>query len=124
MTNAKLASHRLRLVALRHRLGEDVSSLAEGALNADEQASGNLSHVPLHPADLGTDAFERQFTQGLLESDVQTLAEIVAALERIEEGTFGHCQECRKSIPGARLQALPYARYCLQCARASHILAS
>ena len=116
MTKTELASYRQKLVALRQRLSGDVSSLAAEALNADEQASGNLSHVPLHPADLGSDAFERQFTQGLLESDRQTLAEIIAALERIGEGIFGCCEGCGKEIAEARLQALPYTRYCLTCA--------
>jgi len=116
MTKAELASYRQKLVALRQRLSGDVTSLAEEALNADEQASANLSHVPLHPADLGTDAYERQLTQDLLENDKQTLAEIVAALERIVEGSFGLCEECRKEIPETRLQALPHTRYCLKCA--------
>ena len=116
MTQAELASYRQKLVALRQRLSGDVTSLAEEALNADEQASVNLSHVPLHPADLGTDAYERQLTQDLLENDKQTLAVIVAALERIEEGSFGRCEECPKEIPETRLQALPHTRYCLKCA--------
>src|SRR2546421_11746641 len=116
MTQAELASYRQKLVALQHRLSGDVSSLAAEALNADEQASGNLSHVPLHPADLGSDAFERQFTEGLLAHERQTLAEILAALERIDAGSFGRCEGCRKQIPESRLQALPYTRYCLKCA--------
>ena len=102
-------------MALRGRLAGDVSSLADEALNSKDEASGNLSHVPIHMADLGT--YERELTLGLLENEVQTLEEIAAALGRIEQGTFGHCEGCRTAIPEDRLHALPYARYCVECAR-------
>ena len=115
MSPAELASYRGKLLALRDRLAGDVSSLADEALNSEDEASGNLSHVPIHMADLGT--YEREFTLGLLENEGQTLAEIAAAFGRIEEGTFGHCEGCRKAIPKDRLHALPYARYCVECAR-------
>jgi RNA polymerase-binding transcription factor DksA len=117
MTPAQLADYRQTLLALQHRCSGDVSSLADEVLNADEQASGNLSHVPIHPADLGTDAYERELTQELRENEEQTLAEIGAALARIEKGSFGRCEGCQKDIPATRLQALPYTRYCVQCAR-------
>ena len=51
----------------------------------------------------------------LAEVESQELAAIDAALERIREGTYGICQECGKRIPVARLQALPYAQYCVKC---------
>ena len=115
MSTAELASYRAKLLALRGRLTGDVSSLADEALNSEDEASGNLSHVPIHMADLST--YERELTLGLLENEEQTLEEIAAALGRIEQGTFGHCEGCRKAIPKDRLHALPYARYCVECAR-------
>ena len=93
-------------MALRDRLVGDVSSLADEAHNSEDEASGNLSHVPIHMADLGT--YEREFTLGLQENQEQILEEIAAALGRIEQGTFGHCEGCRKAIPTGRLHALPY----------------
>jgi RNA polymerase-binding transcription factor DksA len=117
MSPAELVSYRGKLLALRDRLARDASSLADEALNSEDEASGNLSHVPIHMADLGT--YEREFTLGLLENEEQTLEEIAAALGRIERGTFGHCEGCRKAIPKDRLHALPYARYCFECARRS-----
>src|SRR5215831_7936550 len=117
MSTAELASYRGKLLALRDRLAGDVSSLADEALNSEEEASGNLSHVPIHMADLGT--YEREFTLGLLENEEHTLKEIAAALGRIERGSFGHCEGCRKAIARGRLHALPYARYCVACARRS-----
>jgi len=115
MSTAELANYRGELLALRGRLAGDVSSLADEALNSEDEASGNLSHVPIHMADLST--YERELTLGLLENEEQTLEEIAAALGRIEQGTFGHCEGCRKAIPKDRLHALPYARYCVECTR-------
>ena len=80
-------------------------------------AAGNLSNMPIHMADLGTDNFEQEFTLSLLQNEEQLLDEITGALERIRQGTFGQCEECEGEIPKARLQALPYARNCVECAR-------
>jgi DnaK suppressor protein len=118
MTKAELGTYRQELLALRHLLTGYVSGLAgEAFQKAGGQAGGNLSNTPLHPADLGTDHFEQEVTMSLLENDEQTLEEIAAALARIEAGAFGCCEECRKEIPPARLQALPYTRRCVECAR-------
>jgi RNA polymerase-binding transcription factor DksA len=68
-------------------------------------------------ADLGTDNFEQEMSLNLLQNEEQVLDEIAAALDRINQGTFGRCEECDTEIPKARLQAVPYARYCVECAR-------
>ena len=59
-------------------------------------------------ADAGTDNFEQQFTLSLRENEEQRSQEVAAALERIEQGTFGCCEECQKEIPQTRLEAVPY----------------
>ena len=118
MSPAKLASHRGKLLALRDRLTGDVSSLADEALNSEDEAGGNLSHVPLHMADLGTDNYERENTLRLLANEGQLLGEIDAALERIDMGTFGRCEECGGPVvPRERLKELPFTRYCVTCAQ-------
>jgi RNA polymerase-binding protein DksA len=118
MTNTERESYRQQLLHLRHRLRGDVSQLADEALHkAGGEASGNLSNVPIHMADLGTDNFEQEFTLGLLQNEEQLLQEIEAALQRIDQGTFGRCEECQRPIPRARLQAIAYARRCVDCAR-------
>ena len=117
MSTAELARYKGALLALRGRLAGDVSSLADEALKSEDEAGGDLSHVPTHMADVGT--YEREFTLGLLENEEHTLKEIAAALGRIERGSFGHCEGCRKAIARGRLHALPYARYCVACARRS-----
>jgi RNA polymerase-binding transcription factor DksA len=117
MTGAKLARYRRQLLTLANCFSGDVSSLAEEALPPPEGAGGHLSHWPTHLADLAADAYERQCTLRLLEAERHTLAEIAAGLERIEQGTYGRCEGCQKDIPRARLLALPFARYCVECAR-------
>jgi RNA polymerase-binding transcription factor DksA len=118
MTKADLDSYRDLLVSLRSRLNGDVSHLADEALRSTGgEASGSLSNAPLHMADLGTDNFEQEFTLSLLQNQEQALDEIREALRRIERGTFGQCEECHQPVPKARLQALPYTRHCVACAR-------
>jgi RNA polymerase-binding transcription factor DksA len=118
MTKADLDSYRELLVSLRSRLNGDVTHLADEALRSTGgEASGSLSNAPLHMADLGTDNFEQEFTLSLLQNQEQALDEIREALGRIDRGTFGQCEECQQPIPKARLQALPYTRHCVACAR-------
>ena len=118
MTKAEMEGYRQRLVALRDRLNGDVSHLADEALRKNQQeASGNLSSMPIHMADIGSDNFEQEFTLNLLQNEQQVLTEIGDALERIGQGAFGKCEECQSLIPRARLEGLPYARLCVACAR-------
>jgi DnaK suppressor protein len=112
-----LASYQRQLSGIRDRLRADVSHLGNEAFHKASDGSGNLSHVPLHMADLATDAFEQTVTLSLMEKEEHTLREIGAALARIDAGTFGDCEECGEQIMTERLEALPYARHCIACAR-------
>jgi RNA polymerase-binding transcription factor DksA len=110
-------AYRKNLLDLRDRINTDVSHLAGEALRQDERgAGGSTSAMPIHMADAGTDAFEQENTLNLLANQEQVLEEIGAALDRLKEGTFGLCEECETEIPPARLEVLPYARYCVPCA--------
>ena len=116
MKHADMQAYKERLLGLRARLREDVSDMADGALNSSRaEANGDLSRMPIHMADLGTDNFERDFTISLMESEEDTLGRIEASLERIEGGTYGDCEECGAKIPKARLNAIPYATLCVKC---------
>src|SRR5712691_12717785 len=118
MTANELDTYRQLLLGIRQQFNGDISHLTEEALRrAGGEASGSLSNMPIHMADLGTDNFEQEFTLSLIESEEGRLKEINAALDRIELGTFGRCEECQKAIPKPRLQALPFTRYCVDCAR-------
>jgi DnaK suppressor protein len=117
MKKADVKSYKERLLALRARLRGDVDQMANSALSKSRtEAHGDLSSMPIHMADIGSDNFEQEFTLSLMESDAGTLGKIEAALERIEEGTYGQCEECGAKIPKTRLNAIPYATMCVKCA--------
>lgn len=117
MTKTERETYRRRLLALQGRLSDDVSQLADEALNRGSEGERNLSHVPIHMADLGSDAFEHDNTLHLLSNERQILEEITLALRRLDEGSYGECEECKAAIPRERLRELPYARYCIACAK-------
>lgn len=117
MKKADRKVYKERLLALRARLRGDVNAMANAALNKTRlEASGDLSSMPIHMADVGSDNFEQEFTLSLMENEEGTLAKIEAALERIEDGDYGACVECDKPIPKLRLNAIPYTPYCVKCA--------
>ncbi|MBN2129014.1 MAG: TraR/DksA C4-type zinc finger protein [Sedimentisphaerales bacterium] len=80
-------------------------------------ASGDLSSMPIHMADLGTDNYEQEFALGLMDSERRLLTEIDEALLRIEDGSYGICQGTGKPIRKARLEAQPWAQYSVEYAR-------
>jgi RNA polymerase-binding transcription factor DksA len=118
MTQTEAESYRQRLLALINRLDLDRTDLKDETLHGTGgEASGSLSNVPLHLADLGSRHFEEEVNLTLLENQEQLMEEINAALVRIEQGTFGRCEKCRREITRERLQAVAYTRYCSDCSR-------
>jgi DnaK suppressor protein len=114
----ELVPYRQTLQSLRARLRGDLDQMTDEALRRDNGGgTGNLSNVPLHMADLGTDNYDQEFTLGLIENEQGTLELINEALARMEKGTYGQCVECAEPISRPRLQAIPYARHCIRCAR-------
>ena len=116
MTKTEMKPYKIILLALRARLRGDVSALAEAALASGGKGGSASSTVPSHMADMGTDTFEQDNTLLLMHNEEETLGQIEAALERIENGTYGFCTECGSRIPKTRLNALPYTPYCVKCA--------
>ena len=118
MNAEKLNKYRERLVDMAARLKQVETSVSTEALRqAGGDASGNLSNVPMHMADLSTDTFEQEMSTCLLKNERQLQIEVAAALDRLEQGRFGRCERCNSEISEGRLQALPYTRYCLGCAQ-------
>jgi RNA polymerase-binding transcription factor DksA len=72
-----------------------------------------VSSYDQHPADIGTEVFEHEKNQSLLEQIEYELAEIDQAFERLDAGGYGICEDCGKKIPAARLEAMPAARFCV-----------
>jgi DnaK suppressor protein len=117
MNRVELNGYKERLLMLRARLQGDVSQLADAALKKSRsEANGDLSSMPIHMADIGSDNFEQEFTLSLMENEGAALEKIEASLERIDEGTYGTCEECGVKIPKSRLNAIPYATLCVKCA--------
>ena len=117
MKKAELKVYKERLLSLRSRLRGDVTQMADAALKKNRMdGGGEISSMPIHMADLGSDNYEQEFTLSLMENEEGTLDLIELALERIEDSTYGLCEECGAKIPKLRLNALPYAPLCVKCA--------
>jgi DnaK suppressor protein len=87
--------------------------MESSALNHDHSRTTSM---PTDMAELGSGNFDQELTLSLLGSEKDALDQIDGALERIEGGTFGQCEECGGKIPKSRLEAIPYAALCVQCA--------
>ncbi len=109
-----LDHYRGLLLDRRRELVGDLSAMENQAL---QSTASNVSHMPIHLADVGTDTYDQDFILGLAEAERRRLREIDAALLRVEERTYGVCQTTGKPIPKARLNAKPWARYTIDAAR-------
>ncbi|MFW5817413.1 MAG: TraR/DksA family transcriptional regulator [Planctomycetota bacterium] len=116
LTKKQLAMFREMLLEKRRDLMGDMSGIEHSALGAD-RGNGASDLMPTHPADLGSDNYEQEFTLGLLASERTLLKEIHEALERIDEGIYGICLGTAKPIGLPRLKARPWAKYCIDYAR-------
>ena len=104
------------LLDLRDHLIDGVNFLASDNLKRSHRdASGELSGYSLHMADAGTDNFDREFALSLVSNEQEALYEIEEALKRLEHSTYGICGNCEKPILKARLEAVPFARLCVNC---------
>lgn len=104
------------LVQLKAKIAGDIRHLESDSLNVNSRdAAGDLSGYSYHMADMASDNFDREFNLGLASTEQQTLNMISNALRKMDDGTFGVCEECNKMIPLKRLTAMPYARLCIKC---------
>jgi len=118
MLNAEAKHFKELLLKKRREILRNVNEFEDEALKKSRlDASGDLSSMPIHMADLGTDNYEQEFALGLMDSERKLLREIDQALGRIEKKTYGICKGTGKPIPKARLEAQPWARYCVEYAR-------
>jgi DnaK suppressor protein len=116
LTPAEIRKFKALLLAKRNEILANVTSMEDETLR---KIRTDLSNMPFHMADVGTDNYELENTLGLMDSERQILAEIEAALERIDDGKYGTCECDNEPIPKARLNAIPWARYCVTCANLS-----
>lgn len=106
-----------QLLDLMDRLDRDRRMMKQEALQpVGGAASGGISNVPLHQADLGSHEADEATEMVLVQNKEHLMREIDEALDRIEEGHFGSCESCQQGIGRERLKVLPYTRYCVRCA--------
>ena len=118
LSAADLQHYRDLLLQKRREILGNVSEIEGEALRKSRlDASGDLSSMPIHMADLGTDNFEQEFSLELMDSERKLLVEIDDALNRITAETYGICEGTGKPITKARLEAQPWARYSVEYAK-------
>jgi DnaK suppressor protein len=103
-----------RLLELRDHFLDQMQSVAQNSLRSRSE-NNEASAVGQHQADAGSDAYEKDFALSLLSQEQDALYEIEEALKRIELGAYGVCEMSGKSIPHARLEAIPFARFTVEC---------
>jgi RNA polymerase-binding transcription factor DksA len=103
-----------RLLELRDHFLDQMQSVAQDSLRSRAE-SNEASAVGQHQADAGSDAYEKDFALSLLSQEQDALYEIEEALKRIEGGAYGVCEMSNKAIPHARLEAIPFARFTVEC---------
>ncbi len=113
MTAADIEKYRQLLLAKRSEILSNVTVIEDETFKKERS---ELSSMPFHMADAGSDNFEQEFALDLMDSEKKLLVEINEALKRIEEGVFGICEGRGEQISKARLKAIPWARYCVPCA--------
>jgi len=116
LTPAQIREFKALLLAKLNEILNNIICMEDETLRKPRT---DLSNLPFHMADAGTDSYEVENTLGLMDSERRLLTEIEDALERIENGTYGICQGNGGPIPKARLDAIPWARYCVACASLS-----
>ena len=118
MSAKEVQDFREKLLVKRREIIGDVNEIEGETLKKSRlDASGDLSSMPIHMADLGTDNYEQEFAIGLMDSERKLLNEIDDALRRIDKGNYGVCEGTGKPIAKARLEAKPWARYCVEYAK-------
>ena len=99
---------------LRDAMVDSMAGVAKDNLRSRAEGS-EASAFGMHQADAGSDAYDRDFALSLLSQEQDALYEIDQALKRIELGTYGICEMSGKSISHARLEAIPFARFTVEC---------
>jgi DnaK suppressor protein len=94
----------------------EIEHISEDTLKKSQKdASGDISGYTYHMADVASDTYDREFSMGLASNERELLYEFDDAIKKVDEGTFGICEDCKCSISKVRLKAVPYARLCIKC---------
>ena len=103
------------LTAERDRLIRQINNLSDDESINFRESVGNLSNYDNHPADIGSELYEREKDTALKINNVELLNKVEKALNAIEKGDFGLCEDCGKEINNQRIEAIPYTLKCKSC---------
>ncbi len=115
MKKEDLEKYEKLLLKKREELMEQLKIRKEVLDTTIKESTGDISGYSYHMADQGTDAMEREKAFLFASKSGRLLYHVEEALRRIRKGTFGNCHTCGKPIQKARLEAVPHARYCIEC---------
>jgi RNA polymerase-binding protein DksA len=112
----ELAYFNKLILKRKEEILEEIKHISEDTLKKSQKdAAGDISGYTYHMADVATDTYDREFSLGLASNEQKSLYELEDALKKIDEGTFGICEECASPIAKIRLKAVPQARLCVKC---------
>jgi DnaK suppressor protein len=109
-----LRKQKARLLQLRDGMLDSMIGVAKDNLRSRAEGS-EASAFGMHQADAGSDAYDRDFALSLLSQEQDALYEIDEAIKRVDNGTYGVCEMSGKNIPHPRLEAIPFARFTVEC---------
>src|SRR5512145_396292 len=110
MRKDRLAYFKKRLIEKQRQLVDEVG---KSALYGKDQEDDSIKDL----GDQANTAYTREFFFELGNGDRRLLRDVVAALQKIDDGSFGNCERCGEAITDKRLEALPFARHCIDCQR-------
>lgn len=108
-----------KLLAEKQKLLKQRGHTNELLKQPQREAGGEISSYRTHIADQGGETYQREFASQLTSQESKVLIEIDEAIQRIQKGRFGICEMCQGKIPKARLEIIPYARFCVKCKQKS-----
>lgn len=112
----ELNEFKKNILKLKEGMLEGIKHVCEDTLKKSQKdAAGDISGYTYHMADVATDTYDREFSLGLASHERKLLYELDDALKKIEDGSFGICEDCKSLIAKNRLKAVPYARLCVKC---------
>lgn len=116
LNKKELAEFRKIVLKRKEEILDEIKHISEDTLKKSQKdASGDISGYTYHMADVATDTYDREFSLGLASNERKLLYDLDDAIKRIEDGTFGICEDCKSLITKTRLKAVPYARLCVKC---------
>jgi len=119
MTKKEKEYFKKLIIKQREEILEEIKRISEDTLRKSQKdATGDISGYTYHMADVATDTYDREFSLGLATDEHKIIYELNDALKRLEEDTYGICENCKNPIPKTRLKAIPYARLCIKCQQA------